>query len=86
MDGRVEYLKLPIIVDIGWGEIKAGFNGEENPKVIFPNFFREPKYKKILRTFGNEQELNDQFIGEDCDKHMGLIKLRSPVKHGVFEH
>ena len=86
MDGRVEYLKLPIIVDIGWGEIKAGFNGEENPKVIFPNFFWEPKYKKILRTFGNEQEINDQFIGEDCDKYMGLIKLRSPVKHGVFEN
>ena len=86
MDGRVEYLKLPIIVDIGSGEIKAGFSGEENPKVIFPNCFGEPKYKKILRTFGNEQEINDQFIGEDCDKYMGLIKLRSPVKHGVFEN
>jgi centractin len=85
MDGRVEYLKLPIIVDIGSGEVKAGFSGEENPKVIFQNYFGEPKYKKILRTFNNEQELNEQFIGEDCEKYMGLIKLRFPVKHGVFE-
>ena len=38
MDGRVEYLKLPIIVDIGSGEIKDGFSGEENPKVIFLYF------------------------------------------------
>ena len=86
MDGRVEYLKLPIIVDIGSGEVKAGFSGEENPKVIFQNYFGEPKYKKILRTFNNEQELNEQFIGEDCEKYMGLIKLRFPVKHGVFEN
>ena len=85
MDGRVEYLKLPIIVDIGSGEVKAGFSGEENPKVIFQNYFGEPKYKKILRTFNNEQELNEQFIGEDCEKYMGLIKLHFPVKHGVFE-
>ena len=86
MDGRVEYLKLPIIVDIGSGEVKAGFSGEENPKIIFQNYFGEPKYKKILRTFNNEQELNEQFIGEDCEKYMGLIKLRFPVKHGVFEN
>ena len=86
MDGRVEYLKLPIVVDIGSGEVKAGFSGEENPKVIFQNYFGEPKYKKILRTFNNEnQEINEQFIGEDCEKYMGLIKLRFPVKHGVFE-
>ena len=86
MDGRVEYLKLPIIVDIGSGEVKAGFSGEENPKVIFQNYFGEPKYKKILRTFNNEQELNEQFIGEDCEKYMGLIKLHFPVSHGVFQN
>ena len=87
MDEKPEYLKLPIIVDIGSGEVKAGFSGEENPKVIFKNYFGEPKYNKILRTFNNEsQELNEKFIGEDCDKYMGIIKLRFPVKHGVFQN
>ena len=87
MGGKIEYLKLPIIVDIGSGEVKAGFSGEEKPKIIFKNYFGEPKYKKVLRTFEKEnQELNDQYIGDDCDKYMGLIKLRFPVKHGVFEN
>ena len=87
MEGRPEYLKLPIIVDIGSGEVKAGFSGEENPKVVFNNYFGEPKYKKVLRTFDKEnQELNDQFIGEDCEKYMGLIKLHFPVNHGVFQN
>ena len=87
MEGRPEYLKLPIIVDIGSGEIKAGFSGEQIPKIVFKNYFGEPKYKKVLRTFNEEnQELNDTYIGEDCEKFMGLIKLRFPVKHGVFEN
>ena len=86
MDGKIEYLKLPIIVDIGSGEVKAGFSGEEKPKTIFKNYFGEPKYKKVLRTFNKDnQELNEQYIGDDCEKYLGLIKLRFPVKHGVFE-
>ena len=87
MDRKLEYLKLPIIIDIGSGEIKAGFSGEEKPKVTFNNYFGEPKYKKIIRTFDNEtKEKTEQYIGEDCDKYLGLIKLRYPVIHGSFEN
>ena len=87
MDRKLEYLKLPIIIDIGSGEIKAGFSGEEKPKVTFNNYFGEPKYKKIIRTFDNEsKEKTEQYIGDDCDKYLGLIKLRYPVIHGSFEN
>ena len=87
MDIKPEYLKLPVIVDIGSGEVKAGFSGEEKPKATFNNYFGEPKYKKILRTFNNEnQDINEQYIGDDCEKFMGILKLRFPVKHGVFEN
>ena len=76
MEVKPEYLKLPVIVDIGSGEVKAGFSGEEKPKTIFYNCFGEPKFKKVLRTFNNEnQESNEQYIGDDCDKYMGIIKL-----------
>lgn len=34
---RPVYLKLPIIVDLGCGEVKAGFNGTEQVKLEFPN-------------------------------------------------
>ena len=86
MDGKLEFLKFPIIIDIGSGEVRAGFSGEEKPKVIFKNIFGVPKYKKVIRTFDSEgKEKNDQYIGEDCNKYLGLIKLRYPVIHGVFE-
>ena len=87
MEEKQEILKLPIVLDIGSGEIKAGFSGEEKPKIIFKNIIGEPKYKKVLRAFNKEnQEINVQYIGEDCDKNMGVIKLKNPVKHGIFSN
>ena len=80
-----ESLKLPIIIDIGSGEIKAGFSGEDSPKVFFKNYIGEPKYKKVLSAFNSEdKEINAHYIGEDCGKFMGILKLRHPVKHGIF--
>ena len=80
-----ESLKLPIIIDIGSGEIKAGFSGEDSPKVLFKNYIGEPKYKKVLSAFNSEdKEITAHYIGEDCGKFMGILKLRHPVKHGIF--
>ncbi len=36
-DNKTLYLKNAIIVDLGCGEVKAGFNGSEQIKVEFPN-------------------------------------------------
>lgn len=86
MNEKPEYLKLPIIIDIGSGTVKAGFSGEENPKLVFNNFFGESKYKKVLHTYDNKSaNINEQYIGDDCDKYLGLIKLRYPVNRGSFE-
>ena len=86
MNEKPEYLKLPIIIDIGSGTVKAGFSGEENPKLVFNNYFGESKYKKVLHTYDKESaNINEQYIGDDCDKYLGLIKLRYPVNRGSFE-
>ena len=86
MEGNLEYLKLPIIIDIGSSEIRAGFGSEEKPKVLIKNYFGEPKFKKIIRTFDLKgKEKTDQYLGEECDKFLGLIKLNYPVVHGSFQ-
>ena len=83
---KPEYLKLPIIIDIGSGEVKAGFGGEENPKIIFKNYFGEPKYRKVLCSCEQEiTNIKEKYIGNDCENLLGLIKLRYPVNHGVFD-
>ena len=51
MDTFSEVLtKSPIVIDNGSGSIKAGFAGEDKPKVIFPNYVGRPKYNAILPT------------------------------------
>ena len=75
----------PIIIDIGSGEIKAGFNEQERPKVIFKNHLGEPKYKKILRNYHKDNKPEkDIYIGEKCDSCISALKIRNPVRHGIF--
>ena len=87
MDIKPEYLNLPIIVDIGSGLIKAGISGQETPKAKIPNYIGEPKYLKILRSFSKDtQEIKDEYIGEDCLKYLGILKLKYPIKNGIFQN
>jgi actin-related protein len=77
--------QIPIIIDIGTGEVKAGFNGQERPKILFKNQFGEPKYNKILKQFNKDnKQVKDIYIGEKCDSCLSALKLRKPVDHGSF--
>ena len=77
--------QTPIIIDIGTGEVKAGFNGQERPKILFKNQFGEPKYSKILKQFNKDnKQISDIYIGEKCDSCLSALKLRKPVDHGSF--
>ena len=39
-------IPIPIIVDLGTSEIKAGFSGDEIPKINSPNYIGKLKNKK----------------------------------------
>ncbi|MCQ2817623.1 MAG: hypothetical protein MJ252_10195 [archaeon] len=57
-----------------------------NPKVNFTNYIGEPKYPQLIREVNEEnQELKMRYIGDDCDKLKGILKLRYPVQRGVFQ-
>ena len=80
-----ESLKLPIIIDLGSSEIKAGFSGDEKPTVIFKSYIGEPKYKKVFNALYKEnQEIKLHYVGEDCFKNIGLNKINHPIKHGIL--
>ena len=38
----------PVVIDNGTGIIKAGFAGEEAPKVVFRNVVGRPKHKRVM--------------------------------------
>ena len=82
MDSKSLYSKTPIIVDIGTSAIKAGLSGQEKPSLVFPNYFGEMKYSKSIGSW--EVENKKYIIGNDCNKYLGVIKLRYPLSHGIF--
>ena len=77
------YSKTPIIVDIGTSMIKAGLSGQEKPSLVFPNYFGEMKYSKSLDSWKDDDK--KEIIGNDCNKYLGVIKLRYPLSHGIFD-
>ena len=34
----------------------------------------------------NSNENKEVYVGKDCDKYMGVLKLRYPIKNGVFQN
>lgn len=69
----------PIVIDNGSGVIKAGFAGEDYPKVHFNSFIGRPKHARVM-TGGLE---GDVFIGPKAEEHRGLLNIKYPVEHGI---
>jgi len=85
MNINSENSENPIIIDLGTGQIKAGFSGRDLPKIIFNSFIGEPKYKKLIKNINKENKIsNEIYIGSQCDKNLNILKLRYPIEHGYF--
>jgi len=66
------------VVDLGSGQVKADFSGEEHPKCIFDSIIGRPKFNKIL-PLTTESEV----VGPNADIR-GLYKLEKPIKRGLL--
>ena len=84
MDSKSLYSKTPIIIDIGTSSIKAGLSGQEKPSLIFPNYFVEMKYSKSVGSRKDDDKKH--IIGNDCNKYFGVVKLKYPLSHGIFNN
>lgn len=50
LDKCVEYIAMEtaIVIDAGSGVVKAGFAGDDNPKVLYANIMGRPKHKRVM--------------------------------------
>jgi actin-related protein len=67
-----------IVIDIGSYNIKAGFAGEDAPKVIIPTILGRPKFPGVL--VGMDQK--DFYVGQDAISKKHLLNLTAPVMDG----
>jgi len=68
-----------IVCDNGSGMVKAGFAGDDTPKVVFPSIIGRPKHKNTMVGMDSK----DLYIGDEAQAKRGVLKLTYPIEHGI---
>ena len=71
--------QLHCVIDNGSGYMKAGFSGEEAPKVMFPTIVGKTKVEGIY--VGDEKK--QSIIGTEAEKKFGILDISYPIQGGV---
>lgn len=82
MDSDIVIANQPIVIDNGSGMLKAGFAGDQVPKINFSNYIGRPKHTRVM-TGGLETDL---FIGSLAEEYRGLLNINYPMEHGIVNN
>ena len=61
-----------LVFDNGSGMVKAGFAGEDAPRVVFPSIIGRPKVAEIMIGTTNSQ---NEYIGDEALAKKGVLTL-----------
>jgi len=67
--------------EVGSGNCKAGFAGEDVPKAVFPSIVGTPKSANIMSGTPDEEA----YVGEVAQAKRGILKVNYPVDHGIVQ-
>lgn len=72
--------KVPVVIDNGSGNCKAGLSGEDAPRAEFPTVVGKPKMPSIM--VGMDQK--EAYVGHEAEAKKGVLFLKKPIDHGII--
>ncbi len=72
--------EAPIVIDNGTAEIRAGFAGDDDPKVKMPTIVGRPRYVRQAAIAG---QVTDTYIGHEALSRRGVLEMKYPIENGI---
>ena len=70
-----------VVCDNGSGMVKAGFSGDDAPRVVFPSIVGRPKPGTSQVMLGSTPKSN--YVGDDAIGRKGILSINYPIEHGI---
>lgn len=70
-----------IVIDNGSGICKAGFAGDDAPRIVFPSIIGRPTHSNLV----SEDNIKDSYIGNDAQNKISVLKINYPIERGIVK-